>query len=219
MILPSRKSLSTNFSMAAPGLKGVLLALALAGALGFGAMTTTSPCLVTDAPDNGSLGACSDESADDGAADTDGTCSTALADSSCSDFCSGEGSMSYSNSNGAETCTCGTGKCCSDASPGGCARRRLEDGFSLAHGESCAFSCDTGYTLSGDTTCDDGDITAGVCEAASTDGTCATELADSSCSEYCDGEGSMSYSYFNGEETCTCGSGKCCSDSAPEDCD
>ena len=120
MILPLRKSLSTNFSMAARGLKGVLLALALAGALGFGAMTTSSPCLVSDAPDNGSLGACSDESADDGAADTDGTCSTALADSSCSEYCDGEGSMSYSYFNGEETCTCGSGKCCSDSAPEDC---------------------------------------------------------------------------------------------------
>ncbi|KAH8057901.1 hypothetical protein JL722_6442 [Aureococcus anophagefferens] len=49
----------------------------------------------------------------DGDGDVDGT-------TSCTEFCS-YGSMSYSSSNGAESCTCGSGKCCSDANPEECA--------------------------------------------------------------------------------------------------
>ena len=107
--------------MGPASLKSVLLALALAGALGFGDYNANNqnPCLVSEAPDSGSLGTCSngDEEVDD---DADGTCETALADTSCTAFCSGEGSMSYANLNGAESCTCGTGKCCSDSSPADC---------------------------------------------------------------------------------------------------
>ena len=58
---------------------------------------------------------------DDGYDDDDGTCETALADQECYEFCMGENGMSYSSSNGQEECACGSGKCCSDTNPGGCA--------------------------------------------------------------------------------------------------
>jgi hypothetical protein len=58
---------------------------------------------------------------DDGYDDDDGTCEAALADQECYEFCMGENGMSYSNSNGQEECACGSGKCCSDTNPGGCA--------------------------------------------------------------------------------------------------